>query len=62
MKKSKCEICGKRYETYPVIIDNNPLSIASLLEDETKPDGTKRNICEACRDGLDKEREMQKHE
>ncbi|MCX6822283.1 MAG: hypothetical protein NTW30_05920 [Candidatus Aenigmarchaeota archaeon] len=54
MKKSKCEICGKRYEIYPIIIDNNPLSIASLLEDETKPDGTERTICKECRDKLDK--------
>ena len=45
-----CEICKKRYETYAIIIDNNPLSVASLLEEETKKDGTRRHICKKCRD------------
>lgn len=46
---NRCEICGEKYETYPIILDCNPLSIASFIEDETKPDGTLRSICEKCR-------------
>ena len=46
---NQCEICGNNYETYAIILDCNPLSIASFLEEETKEDGTMRSICESCR-------------
>jgi len=46
---NQCEICGNDYETYAIILDCNPLSIASFIEEETKKDGTIRNICESCR-------------
>jgi hypothetical protein len=59
-EKSACELCGKEYETYPIILDCNPISIASLLEDETKPDGSYRHICEKCRDKEAKAREQKK--
>ena len=49
---NQCEICGKGYETYAIILDCNPLSVASFLEEETKEDGTIRNICESCRNKL----------
>ena len=49
-KNSTCEMCGKKYETYAIIIDCNPLSIASLFEEEQKPDGTFREICPQCRE------------
>lgn len=48
--RSTCEECGKEYETYAIIIDCNPLSIASLLEEEEKTDGTFRRICSDCRE------------
>ena len=44
-----CDLCGKDYETYPIILDANPLSIAAFLEDETNKDGTRRYICKECR-------------
>lgn len=44
-----CEKCGKEYETYAIVLDCNPLSIASFIEEETKPDGAIRHICEDCR-------------
>ena len=47
---STCEECGKEYETYALIVDCNPLSIASMLEEEQKPDGTFRRICPECRE------------
>jgi len=50
MKKSKCEICGKRYETYPIFLSNNPISLASFVVHEQKPDGSYRRICEQCRE------------
>lgn len=50
---SRCEICGKFYKTYAIILDNNPLSISSFLEDEEKSDGTMRTICKKCRDKLE---------
>ena len=46
---NQCEICGNRYETYAIILDYNPLSISSFIKEETKKDGTIRNICESCR-------------
>lgn len=46
---NQCEICGNDYETYAIILDCNPLSIASFIEEETNEDGTIRNICESCR-------------
>ena len=52
----KCEICGNEYETYAIILDCNPLSIASFIEEETKEDGTIRHICETCR-----KKEKKKH-
>ena len=50
MKDDTCEECGKKYETYAIIIDCNPLSIASLLGEEQKKDGTFRRICQECRE------------
>lgn len=44
-----CEKCGKEYETYPIILCDNPLCFASYLEDETKEDGSFRKICKECR-------------
>jgi hypothetical protein len=52
MVKNRCEICGKFYKTYPIILCDNPLCFASFLEDEMKPNGNMRNICEKCRDEL----------
>lgn len=49
-KKNVCDICGKEYETYPIILDANPLSIASFLEDESRDDGSMRTICKSCRE------------
>jgi hypothetical protein len=54
-KKSKCEICGKRYETYPIIFCDNPVCVVSFLEKEEKPDGTFRRICKECRDKEEKQ-------
>ena len=54
IKKSKCEICGKRYDTYAIILCDNPLCFAHFLSDEEKPDGTMRTICKECRDKEDK--------
>lgn len=50
--KSRCEICGEKYDTYPIILDCNPLSITSFLEEEERPNGTMRSICEKCREKL----------
>lgn len=52
-KASRCEICGKFYETYPIILCANPLCFACYLADEEKPDGTMRCICKKCRDKLE---------
>jgi len=49
---SRCEICGKFYKTYPIILCDNPMCFASFLSDEEKPDGTIRTICKKCRDKL----------
>lgn len=49
-----CEKCGKKYETYAIILDCNPISIASFLEEETKADGAIRSICKECRDTEEK--------
>ena len=53
-KKSVCDICGKEYETYPIILDVNPLSMASFLEDESRDDGSMRTICKNCRNKEEK--------
>jgi len=45
----KCEICGKKYKTYPIILSNNPLSLTRFVMDEQKSDGKFRTICEECR-------------
>ena len=49
-EKSTCELCDKEYETYPIILDCNPISLAAFLDEEEKPDGSYRRICEKCRD------------
>ena len=46
----KCEKCGREYEGYLIIMDSNPLSISSFLEREFKEDGSRRWICEECRE------------
>jgi hypothetical protein len=51
-----CELCGKKYNTYAIILSCNPLSIAAFYEDEQKPDGTFRSICKECRTKEDKEK------
>ena len=58
MVKNRCEICGNKYETYAIILDCDPLSIASFLEEETKEDGIVRSICESCRNNIDKGKSM----
>jgi hypothetical protein len=50
-----CELCGKKYKTYAIILCCDPICIAAFYEDEQKPDGTFRNICRECRDKEDKE-------
>ena len=55
-KVNTCELCGKEYETYPIILDNNPLSISSFIEDEQKEDGEFRTICKKCREAKYNER------
>jgi hypothetical protein len=50
-KASRCEICGKFYKTYAIILCDNPLCFAHFLIDEEKPDGTMRTI--KCRDKLE---------
>ena len=54
--KNTCEKCGKKYNTYAIILSCNPLSIAAFFEDEQKPDGTFRSICKECRADEDKEK------
>ena len=44
----KCDECGKRYETYAIILDNNPLSIASFIEEIQNEDGSLKRLCEEC--------------
>lgn len=46
--KSKCDKCGKRYETYAIILDCNPLSLTSFLEQITNKDGSLKSLCEDC--------------
>jgi len=46
----QCQKCGKDYETYAIILSNNPLSIASFLEETTNPDGTPKHLCKECFD------------
>jgi len=53
-EKNNCELCGAEYETYPIILDCNPLSISAFLEDELKDDGDFRNICKKCREKEEK--------
>jgi hypothetical protein len=47
---SKCDICGKSYDTYPIILSSNPLSLSLFFIDEERPDGTMRSICKECRE------------
>ena len=49
IKKSVCDICGNEYEPYAIILDSNPLSITSFLEDESREDNSMRTICKNCR-------------
>jgi len=48
----KCEICGKKYKTYPIILSNNAVSIACFVAENKKADGSFRTICEECRNKL----------
>ena len=57
---NKCELCGERYETYPIILCCDPLCFAHFLADEQKPDGMFRAICEKCRNKLERKNEKQK--
>ena len=50
---SRCEICGKFYKTYAIILCDNPLCFASFLADEQKEDDSFRSICESCRNKLE---------
>ncbi|MBU1173335.1 MAG: hypothetical protein KKD44_27525 [Proteobacteria bacterium] len=45
-----CSICEKKYKTYVVILDDNPLSIALELEVRGKyyNQETKKGLCEEC--------------
>ncbi len=45
-----CCKCGKEHEGYAVILDSNPLSIFSYLEERTNDDGSFKNICKECWD------------
>ena len=61
MTASRCEICGKFYKTYPIILCDNPVCFASFLSNEQKEDGTFRSICKNCRENLDiKHKELKK--
>jgi len=43
---TKCSKCGKEYNTYPIILDLNQISIACFLEmKEEYP-----NLCDSCFD------------
>lgn len=53
--RNRCEVCGMKYETYPIILDDNPLSVAAFLEEEIHDDGSRRYICKKCRKRLDKQ-------
>jgi len=52
MGKNRCEICGKFYKTYAIILCDNPICFASFLADEVKEDNSFRAICESCRNKL----------
>jgi len=52
MIKNRCEVCGKFYKTYAIILCDNPICFASFLEEETKSDGNMRSICKKCRDKI----------
>jgi hypothetical protein len=47
---NKCDICGKFYKTYSIILCDNPMCFCSFLSNEEKPDGTLRSICKECRE------------
>jgi len=51
---TRCFACGKYYETYPVILDSNELSIMKELElrDIYYKDG--KGLCQNCREKLTK--------
>ena len=46
--KKKCVECGKRYKIYPIILDNNPLSISSFIEQIQNEDGSLKRLCKQC--------------
>jgi len=48
--KKKCDECGKKYKTYPIILDNNPLSISSFIEQIQNEDGSLKRLCKECWD------------
>lgn len=41
MRKPTCNRCEKKYEPYALVLDDNPLSVASYLEEGDR--------CEKCR-------------
>lgn len=55
MVKNRCENCGQFYKTYAIILCDNPLCFASFLTWNMKEDGTMRNLCEPCREIIEKE-------
>jgi len=46
--KTQCDECGKLYETYPIILDNNPLSISAFFEQIYNKNGSLKRLCEEC--------------
>jgi hypothetical protein len=46
---SKCDICGKFYKSYPILLCDNPVCFAGFITTETKENGTRRSICKDCR-------------
>ena len=50
MTASRCDICGKFYKSYPILLCDNPACFAGHLVSEMREDGTKRTICKSCRD------------
>ncbi|MBU0959448.1 MAG: hypothetical protein KKB31_05880 [Nanoarchaeota archaeon] len=51
-KKWVCSVCGKNYGTYPVILDDNILSIASELELREEYYKGNKGLCKECREKL----------
>jgi len=47
--KTECSKCGNWYETYPVILDDNELSLISELELRDKHYKDNKGLCEKCR-------------